>query len=142
MATVPEMLDSWEGSGLRIMDSERRVRALISVDGTVTDWKENVMAYIEANGDVGSHEMDFLGTAQESSGQVVDRNDAVVGEFDQGRGYVKNPQGSVIAEITKEGSVKGNKSQTAGTIQGFRFEHMVQVAAYVLLVDPDFVDGY
>merc|ERR1712216_1058911 len=35
------------------------------------------------------------------SGQVVDRNDCVVGEFDQGRGYVKNAQGSVVAEVNK-----------------------------------------
>jgi len=142
MTAVPEMDDAFNGPGLRILDDKRRVRATIAEDGEVQDWKRNVLAYIEPTGDVGSHDMDFLGTAQESSGQVIDRKDQVIGEFDTGRGYVKNAQGSVIAEVNKEGAVTGNGGQTAGTVQGFTFDAMMKVAAYVLLVDPEFIKDY
>jgi hypothetical protein len=61
---------------------------------------------------------------------------------DQGRGYVKNAQGSVVAEVTREGVVSGNGQRTAGYVQGFTFDRMYIIAAYVMLVDSDFVAGY
>ena len=62
----------------------------------------------------------------------------VVGEVDPGRGYVRNAQGSVVAEVSREGVVSGNSQRTAGYIQGFAFDRMYQLAAYVLLVDYSF----
>mmetsp|Transcript_46735 Transcript_46735/g.77361 ORF Transcript_46735/g.77361 Transcript_46735/m.77361 type:complete len:610 (+) Transcript_46735:86-1915(+) len=140
MLDAPEALEVWDDrNGLRFVDEKRRVRAIVAGDGEVKDSTNATLAYIEANGEVGSHEMEFLGAVKENSGQVIDRQDQCIGEFDQGRGYVKNPQGSVIAEISKEGVVSGNGGMTAGYIQGFSFESMYKVAAYILLVDPDFV---
>jgi len=135
-------LELWApGRGLRLLDYDQRVRSFISEDGEVTDAKGSVLAYINPDGEVGSHEMDYLGAAQEASGQVTGREDQVVGEYDQGRGYVKNSQGSVIAEVSKEGFVTGNGGQTAGKVDGFAYDLMTQIAAYILLVDPDFVSG-
>ena len=142
MADAPEVLDAWEGEGMRLLDDRRRHRATIRPDGEIIDSKGNVMGFAEPNGDVGSHEMDFLGHADLHTGQVTDRDDKCIGEFDQGRGYVKDKQGSVVAEISKEGQVIGNGSQTAGVVQGFTFDQMHTIAAYVLLVDPRFVAGF
>jgi len=44
--------------------------------------------------------------------------------------------------VTREGVLSGNGQRTAGYVQGFRFESMYQLAAYVLLVDTDLVAGY
>lgn len=136
---APEADDPWDdAAGMRILDSYRRVRSVISATGEVVDFAGSTMAYIEPNGEVGSHEMQFLGKVHLTSGQVVDRADVVVGEVDPGRGYVKNAQGSVVAEVSREGVVSGNSQRTAGYIQGFAFDRMYQLAAYVLLVDYSF----
>ena len=42
----------------------------------------------------------------------------MVGEFDMGRGFIKDAQGSVVAEIAKEGGVTGNRGQTVGNVEG------------------------
>lgn len=63
-------------------------------------------------------------------------------QFDQGRGYVRDPGGSVIAEINKSGSVKGNAGRTAGCIEGFRYDRIRHLAAYLILIDKGrFVAG-
>ena len=140
---APDGDDPWDDAlGLRILDANRRVRAIISADGEVKDYEGTTLAFIEPNGEVGSPQMEFLGTMHQASGQVIDRSDDVIGEVDQGRGYVKNSQGSVIAEVTREGIVSGNGQRTAGYLQGFTYDNMYQIAAYVLLVDSDFVAGY
>jgi hypothetical protein len=127
---------------LRILDASRRVRAHLGADGEVTDYEGTILAFIEANGEVGTPQMEFLGTVHKATGQVVDRFEEMVGEVDQGRGYVRNAQGSVVAEVTREGVVSGNGQRTAGYVQGFSFDSMHLLAAYVLLVDSDFVAGY
>lgn len=140
---APEADEPWDSSGgLRVLDASRRVRSYLGADGEVKDYEGSTLAFIEANGEVGSPAMDFLGTVHQTTGQVVDRHDEVVGEVDQGRGYVKNAQGSVVAEVTREGVVSGNGQRTAGYVQGFTFDRMYLIAAYVLLVDSDFVAGY
>ena len=149
------------------------------------DSQGTTLGFIEPNGDVGTHDMDFLGHADPKSGQVTNRSDEVrparvdlplswptraravpqsrsftlcshlcahlcshlcsrlqvVGEFDQGRGYIKDAKGSVVAEITKEGVLSGNAQTTAGFVQGFTFQSMVTVAAYILLIDPKLTAG-
>lgn len=142
MEAAPEVYDGYDGEGMRLLNADRKFRALIMEDGTVQDSQGTVLGFIEPSGDVGNNEMDFLGHADPSSGLVTDRNDKVVGEFDQGRGYIKNAHGSVTAEVTKEGTITGNGQQTAGFVQGFTFQGMVTIAAYVLLVDPTFTKGY
>jgi len=133
----------WDSSiGMRLLmtgTGHDHVRAIIKDDGEVTDGQGNVLAYIEANGEVGDPHMNFVGKALEVAGQVVDANDAMVGEFDLGRGYIKDNQGSVIAEITKEGSLTNNSGQGVGCIDGFLFSNVTTLAAYFLLVDPSFV---
>ena len=149
MVDAPEAVDHWpDGQGLRLLNEKRRVRAVIGGDGEVKDGTGRTLAYIEANGEVGSHEMDFLGCVHERSGQararalpapraplpalpptrraraprghaqVINRDDEALGEFDSGRGYVKNATGSVVAEINKEGVVSGNHGMTVGAVEG------------------------
>ena len=59
------------------------------------------------------------------------------GEFDPGRGYVKDGQGSVVAEMNKEGAIKDNAGQQIGKAEGFKFAQMATMAAYFLLVDKE-----
>ena len=89
---------------------------------------------------VGSDEMQFLGTS--TAGQVINAQDVVVGEYDMGKGYIKDPQGSVIAELSKEGNVTGNRGQTVGKVEGFAYEHIPKLAAYICLVDAAYVKGF
>ena len=140
---APEADDAWDAEqGLRVVDELRRVRATIAADGEVRDFRGKLLGYIEPhNGDVGSAEMEYLGSAHES-GQVCDRHDMPCGEFDQGRGFVKSIMGSVLAEVSIEGTVRGNAGQTAGYFEGFRYKRMNLVAAYVLILDKPFVIGY
>ena len=140
---VPSMGDSdgqWSsGRGLRVVvGSERRVRAVISDDGEVKDGSSVTLAYIESNGEVGDAQMNFAGKAHVGAGQVVDHAEVTLGEFDQGKGYVKDAQGSVIAELSKEGTITNNGGQSVGTIEGFSYAHMPTLAAYFLIVDPAF----
>ena len=50
--------------------------------------------------------------------------------------------GSVLAEVSIEGTVRGNAGQTAGYFEGFRYKRMNLVAAYVFILDKPFVIGY
>ena len=97
------------------------------------------LAFIEANGEVGDPQEKYVGKAFHGACQVVDAVGEFVGEFDPGRGYVKDAQGSVIAEISKEGSIKNNAGQGVGVFEGFSYELMPTIAAYFLLVDPSFL---
>ena len=137
MLNAPEATDQWNAeNGLRVIDRSRRIRCTIKTDGTVEDGCGNILAYIEPNGEVGSAEMDYLGKAQNE--QVLDRNDQPIGAYDQGRGLVQDGGGSTIAEISKEGTVHGNKQLQAGWVEGFTYDAMQTVAAYLHLVDPEF----
>ena len=73
---------------------------------------------------------------------MTDRDNTPVGEFDRGRGYVKDAMGSVVAEVNKEGIITGNGGQTAGIAEGFSYEAMMTLSAYILLVDEAFVRGF
>ena len=64
-----------------------------------------------------------------------------VGEFDAGRGYVKDVSGSVIAELNKEGEIKDNAGQSIGKVEGFSYDRLTTMAAYFLLVDRDLLRG-
>jgi hypothetical protein len=141
MLNAPEATDEWdEANGLRVLDEHRKIRCTIAVDGTVADGTGKLLAYIEPTGDVGSPDMDYLGKA--ANGLVQDRDDQVIGSFDQGRGLVKDEGGSTILEISKEGVVIGNSQKQAGWVEGFSFDAMQTLAAFVHLVDPDFIASY
>lgn len=129
-----------EAYGMRILiGSEKRVRAIITDDGEVSDAVGTLLAYIESNGEVGDAQMNYAGKAHIQALQVIDHVDIVIGEYDPGRGYIKDAQGSVIAELNKEGTITDNGGQSIGVIEGFRFASMAQLAAYFLIVDPGFV---
>ena len=130
-------------SGMRIVvgGATKKVRATIAEDGEVLDGTGNTLAYIESNGEVGDPGMNFVGRAHGQAHQVIDHDDHVIGEFDPGRGYVKDAQGSVVAELNKEGTIKDNAGQTIGIVEGFTYSKMVTMAAYFLLVDRELTHG-
>ena len=68
----------------------------------------------------------------------LDRNDQVIGAYDVGRGLVRDGGGSTIAEVSKEGVVLGNSQMQAGWVEGFTYDTMQTLAAYLHLVDPAF----
>lgn len=141
MQAAPDARADWhDDDGLQIVDENGKVRATIAADGEVKDGTGKTLAFIEPNGDCGSADMDYLGKA--SNDQVLDRDDKPVGAYDQGRGHVMDLGGSVVAEISKEGRVSGNGQQTAGKVDGWSFQHMQTLAAFILLVDADFTAGY
>lgn len=132
----------WNGDGMRILfGNERKIRAIIAEDGEVTDGGGNTLAYIESNGEVGDAQMNYVGVAHLQAHQVVDHADHVIGEFDPGRGYVKDALGSVVAELTKEGTITDNGGQSIGKIENFNYANIATLAAYFLLVDPKLVRG-
>ena len=65
-------------------------------------------------------------------------HDAYVGEFDSGRGTIKDPNGSVVVEISKSGAAVNNAGRSFCVVEGFDFGQMATVAAYFLLVDRKF----
>ena len=137
MLNAPEATDQWNSEeGLRVIDISRKIRCTIKTDGTVADGCGKILAYIEPNGDVGSAEMDYLGKA--NNDLVLDRNDQVIGAYDVGRGLVRDGGGSTIAEVSKEGVVLGNSQMQAGWVEGFTYDAMQTLAAYLHLVDPAF----
>jgi len=120
---------------------ERKVRATIAEDGEVLDGAGNTLAYIEVNGEVGDPGMNYVGKAHEQAHQVVDHEDKHVGDFDPGRGYIKDGQGSVVAELNKEGVIKDNAGQSIGVVEGFSYSKITTIAAYFLLVDKELLRG-
>ena len=130
----------WARAGMRFCDTQGRVRCHIGEDGEVSDGRGATLAYIEGNGEVGDPEMQYAGKAHQS-GQVMDHSDVIVGEFDPGRGYIKDPNGSVIAELSKDGVLINNGGLTLGRFEGFSYEQLTTVAAYILLVDRSCVKG-
>ena len=132
--------DQWgAGRGMRLLTPERMVRAIIAEDGEVVDGIGTTLAFIEANGEVGDSQMNFAGKALHGAAQVVDHHNVFLGEFDPGRGYIKDSQGSVIAEFSKEGKLTNNSGQGIGAVEGFSYSHVATLAAYFLLVDPAYL---
>ena len=113
---------------------EIRVRAVISEDGEVRDGNGKTLAYIEANGEVGDPRMNYAGVVQAE--QIIDHAEKVIGEFDPGRGYVKDAHGSIMAEISVLGTITNNAGQSIGKVQGFDRGKLPTLAAYFLIVDP------
>ena len=137
MLNAPEATDPWDSEGgIRVIDQHRKIRCTITTDGMVADGCGKILAYIEPNGEVGSAEMDYLGKANNEL--VLDRDDQVLGAYDVGRGLVQDGGGSTIAEVSKEGVVIGNSQMQAGWVEGFSFDNMQTIAAYLHLVDPAF----
>ena len=140
-------MGDWNGewsaeNGLRIvLGSEQKVRAMIAEDGEVVDGMGNTLAFIESNGEVGDPGMNYVGKAHSVAHLVVNRDELVIGSFDLGRGCVKDAQGSVVAELNKEGTIKDNAGQSIGAVEGFSYDCMTTLAAYFLLVDTDLLWG-
>ena len=112
------------------------VRAVIGEDGEVKDGRGRTLGFIEPNGEAGDANLTYAGQAHLGTCLVTDADDVVIGEFDAGRGFVRDTQGSVVAEVTRNGSrVTNNAMMTVGSIDGFGFGHMATVAAYLLLLD-------
>ena len=112
---------------------EIHVRAIIAEDGEVRDGSGKTLAYIEGNGEVGDPRMNFAGVVQAE--QVINHTEKVIGEFDPGRGYVKDAHGSVVAEISALGTITNNAGQSIGKAQGFDRGKLSTLAAYLLIVD-------
>jgi len=141
MTNAPVANDEWDDAeGMRVLDEDYKIRAVILADGEVRDGSGATLAFIEANGEVGSVNMDYLGKA--ANDQVTDRDDQPCGAYDQGRGNISDLGGSVLCEISKEGVVQGNGQRTCGRVQGWTFANMQTFAAFIALVDPSFVAGY
>ena len=137
---APMASGEWTGAGMRMCDQQGKVRSHIAEDGEVSDGRGATLAYIEGNGEVGDPQMQYAGKAH-MSGQVVDHVETIVGEFDPGRGYIKDPHGSVIAELSKDGVLINNGGVTLGRFEGFSYDQLNVVAAYILLVDPGCIRG-
>ena len=101
------LADPLEDGALRfVIDS--RIRATITSDGKVVDGQGTLIAYIEASGEVGDVQMNYVGKSSPDGLQVSDHDDTLVGEFDVGRGVVKDMQGSVLAECDRGGAITNN----------------------------------
>lgn len=131
----------WDTSkGMRILiGAERRVRSIIADDGEVKDAVGTTLAYIESNGEIGDGHMTYAGKVHMPANHVVDHVEILVGEYDQGRGYIKDASGSVVAELNKEGVIQDNGGQSIGFIEGFTYHKVPILAAYFLIVDPSYV---
>lgn len=137
------------GSGsvtFRVLDTLGRVRAVLAADGTVSTAAGVVLAYIERDGTVGSASLEYLGevtpaAAPNGTGYVTDAEDKLVAEVDYGHAIIKSAQGSTIAELRKDGEVRGHYGISCGAFDGFDFQMMQQAAAFIAIIDPSFVQG-
>ena len=144
-----------EDGAMRIVTSEGIVRALISPDGTVTELMSgDVLAYIEEGDgetmpvEVGDPGMTYLGTAHRVDGdqKVVNAEGEIIGQYLTLRGgkagkagYVKDSHGKVIAEMGKDGEVRDHHGKEVGKCEGFTPQRMAALAAYLLLIDDDWL---
>ena len=130
------------------------VRARLMADGTVVGATGELIAYIEHDGTVGDAKQEYLGEvtapghgATDNMGYVTrpgaddDSKDELVALVDYGRGVVRDAQGSTVAEIGRGGDVLGHWGATCGRLDGFEYRLLRVAAAYLVLVDPAFVQG-
>ena len=114
-------------------------------DGSVVDVTGEVLAYIEADGTVGSPSLAYIGEVTapnaNSNGFVTDKDDTLLAEVDYGLGVIRDATGSTIASITRAGVVSGHYGARAGTLDGFTYQMLRSAAAFLTLVDPAFVAG-
>ena len=104
-----------------------------------------MLGYFEPDGSVGGPDLQYLGAVslpndQSSVGYVTDNSEpeAILAIVDYGNATIKNVQGSTIAELRKSGEVVSHLGATCGRLEGFDF-HSIQAAAYLVLIDPAFV---
>lgn len=129
-----------------MVDADGRVRAQLAADGSLTSASGSLLAYIERDGTVGSAALEYLGEvtppgAANGVGYVTDGEDALVAEVDYGRAALRSAQGSTVAELRKDGEVLGHRGSHCGRLEGFSYGMLQQAAAYIALIDPDFVQG-
>ena len=128
-----------------VKDALGTVRASLLSDGSVVDRTGELLAYIEADGTVGAPDLAYLGEVTapngNSTGYVTGKDDALVAEVDYGLGVIRDATGSTIASLTRAGEVSGHYGARAGTLEGFSFAMLRSAAAYLTLVDAQFVQG-
>ena len=54
---------------------------------------------------------------------------------------ITDPQGSTVAELRKSGQVTGHLGTSCGVLDGFDFHMLRSAAAYIMIIDPGFVEG-
>jgi len=141
------------GAGVlfRILDPLGAPRATLLADGTFVDAGGKTLGYWEPDGSCGNAELEYLGevskaVAGTSVGYVTGREDEqgrdqLLAEVDYGRALIREPSGSTLAEVSRSGEVLGHWGATCGKLEGFNYEMIQQAAAYILLIDPEFVKG-
>jgi hypothetical protein len=126
-------------------DALGHLRTKLMIDGSVINAQGNLLAYIEADGTVGAPDLDYVGEvtapSDASLGFITDRNDELVGQVDYGQALIRDANGSTIASFTRNGDVCGHTGARCGTLDGFSFEQLRMAAAYLILVDPDYLNG-
>ena len=128
------------------MDAFGNERHTLASDGCVTSPSGRVLAYIEADGTVGSADLEYLGEVTAaapptSMGFITNAEDELVAKLDYGRALIQDPQGSTLAEFRKSGHVTGHLGASCGVLEGFDFHKLQAAAAYLMLVEPSFVRG-
>eukprot|EP00966_Prymnesium_polylepis_P046273 1071560-Prymnesium_polylepis.1 len=72
----------------------------------------------------------------DSIGYVEDAADYIVAQVDYGRGFVRDPKGSVLVEFSRDGALRNGEGCSCGRVSGFEWPALRAVAAYLVLVDP------
>jgi len=129
----------------RVIDEEGRLRSTLTQDGTVLGPHGQVLSYIEADGTVGDANLQYLGEVAaargSSAGFVTGADDKLVAEVDYGRAVLRDLHGSTLVELRRGGELLGHWGASCGRLDGFDFTMLQAAAAYLTLVDPDFVKG-
>jgi len=121
---------------LNILDRYRNYRGYISAEGTCYNNVGQIIGYIDAgSGQVGSSDQEYLGWIRQDN-VIEDAVEAKLGEIDLGRAYIKNTNGSTIAELDNTGSVTGHAGTFLGQFEGFTYHQMKVIGLYLFLVDP------
>ena len=119
-------------------------RCSLTADGRVLGpGGSPLLAYIEADGTVGSSEMRFMGRVSaavgvDKIGFVVDESDSTIAEVDYGSGVLRDGDGNLIAEVRRGGEVLAHNGSSAGHLDGYENHMLRYAAAYLLIVDPHF----
>ncbi|KAJ1624131.1 hypothetical protein T492DRAFT_882429 [Pavlovales sp. CCMP2436] len=122
---------------LRSTDGALQLRVLS--DGSVLRADGTVLAYVEADGSVGSASMEYLGEVSNATGWICDADEQLIAILDRGTVNVKDTSGSTLAEFDSQGIVKGHRGMACGKLEGFTYAHMHLAAALVTLVLPEFL---
>ena len=145
-ARMPDDASDATGRGFCVLDTSGTPRGRVGTDGTVTGPGGEVIAYIEADGRVGTVDLKYAGQVTgPCDGDVIgfaqDASDATVALVDYGFGLLRDPMGSVLGSIRASGEVRDQCGLICGTLEGFRWGALRRAAAYLLLVDRGLI-GY